>query len=294
MSGQLPWLEGLATPDKYERLLERVPDLWWGSASPFAGLHQLNVARVAYFRSVFGGFQGKRVLDVGSGGGILAESLAAEGADVTGIDPSEKSLAVAREHAAQSGLTIDYRLASAESLASSNFAGHFDLVFATGVLQQVADLDSAIAGISRVLAPGGGLGFVTHNRTIAAFLRLIWEEEYVHQTLPQGFHEFARFVTPEELAERLGRNDLVVQEMKGFPQLTDDLSVSYIGWALRTRLRRPDVGPRRSSPPERCGRPTCRRRARVAATRSSPQGRSWWKERPSSCTRSPSRPRRAP
>ena len=82
---------------------------------------------------------------------------------------------------------------------------------------------------------GGGLGFVTHNRTIAAFLRLIWEEEYVHQTLPQGFHEFARFVTPEELAERLGRNDLVVQEMKGFPQLTDDLSVSYIGWALRTR-----------------------------------------------------------
>jgi len=235
VSGQLPRLEGLATPDKYARLLERVPDLWWGSASPFAGLHQLNVARVAYFRSVFGGFQGKRVLDVGSGGGILAESLAAEGADVTGIDPSEKSLAVAREHAAQSRLTIDYRLASAESLASSTFAGHFDLVFATGVLQQVADLDSAIAGISRVLAPGGGLGFVTHNRTIAAFLRLIWEEEYVHQTLPQGFHEFARFVTPEELAERLARNDLVVQEMRGFPQLTDDLSVSYIGWSLRTR-----------------------------------------------------------
>ena len=118
---------------------------------------------------------------------------------------------------------------------AGNFAGHFDLVFATDVLEHVDDLESAIAGISRVLAPGGGLGFVTHNRTIAAFLRLIWEEEYVHQTLPQGFHEFARFVTPEELAERLGRNDLVVQEMKGFPQLTDDLSVSYIGWALRTR-----------------------------------------------------------
>src|SRR2546428_803786 len=151
MSGQLPRLEGLATPDKYERLLERVPDLWWGSASPFAGLHQLNVARVAYFRSVFGGFQGKRVLDIGCGGGILAESLAAEGAHVTAIDLSEKSLAVAREHAAQSGLTIDYRLATAESLASGDFAAHFDLVFATGVLQQAADLDSAIAGIARVL-----------------------------------------------------------------------------------------------------------------------------------------------
>jgi len=235
MSGQLPRLEGLAAPDKYERLLERVPDLWWGSASPFAGLHQLNAARVAYFRSVFSGFGGKRVLDVGCGGGILAESLAAEGAKVTGIDPSEMSLAVAREHAAQSGLTVDYRLATAESLVSGNFAGHFDLVFATDVLEHVEDLDSAIAGMSHVLAPGGGLGFVTHNRTIAAFLRLIWEEEYVHHTMPQGFHEFARFVTPEELAERLALHDLVVQEMKGFPQLTDDITVTYIGWALRTR-----------------------------------------------------------
>src|SRR5256712_8889539 len=119
MSGQLPRLEGLATPDKSQRLRERVPDLLWGSASPFAGLHQLNVARVAYFRSVFGGFQGKRVLDVGSGGGILAESLAAEGADVTGIAPSEKSLAVARQPAAPSRLTIDLMLASARSPASN-------------------------------------------------------------------------------------------------------------------------------------------------------------------------------
>src|SRR3989442_8561554 len=111
-------------------------------------------------------------------------------------------------HAQPSVLSSYNGPATTESLASGYFAAHFDLVFATGVLQQVADLDSAIAGISRVLAPGGGLGFVTHNRTIAAFLRLIWEEEYVHQTLPQGFHEFARFVTPEELAERLARNDL--------------------------------------------------------------------------------------
>src|SRR5438445_12092547 len=83
MSGQLPRLEGLATPDKYERMLERVPDRWWGSPSPFAGLHQLNVARGAYFPSVLGGVRGTRVRDVGCGGGLLAESLAAGGAHGT-------------------------------------------------------------------------------------------------------------------------------------------------------------------------------------------------------------------
>src|SRR5690349_24987904 len=107
----LPRLGGLSEPEKYERLVERVPGVWWSDAGPFAGLHELNVARVDYLREAFGGFGGKRVLDVGCGGGILAETLAAEGAVVTGIDPSEKSLGVAREHARRSGLAIDYRRA---------------------------------------------------------------------------------------------------------------------------------------------------------------------------------------
>jgi 2-polyprenyl-6-hydroxyphenyl methylase / 3-demethylubiquinone-9 3-methyltransferase len=235
MSGPLPRLEGVPGRDKYERLVEVVPDLWWGPDSPFAHLHELNVARVAYFRSVFGGFRGKRVLDVGCGGGLLAESLAAEGAIVTGIDPSETSLAAAREHATKSNLSIDYRLATAEDLASGTFTEHFDLVFAVDVLEHVDDFERTIAGISAVLAPGGGLGFLTHNRTIAAFLELIWEQEYVQHTMPEGFLEFARFVTPQELAEGLARHDLVVQQMKGLPELTDDLSVTYVGWALRTR-----------------------------------------------------------
>src|SRR5438309_12055617 len=96
MSDQLPRLGGLSEPEKYERLVDRVPGVWWSDAGPFAGLHELNALRVEYFRRVFGGFGGKRVLDVGCGGGILAETLAAEGATVTGIDPSEKSLAAAR------------------------------------------------------------------------------------------------------------------------------------------------------------------------------------------------------
>src|SRR2546422_2917806 len=99
MSDQLPRLGGLSEPEKYERLVDRVPGVWWSDAGPFAGLHELNAVRVEYFRRVFGGFGGKRVFDVGCGGGILAGTLAAEGATVTGIDPSEKSLAAARGHA---------------------------------------------------------------------------------------------------------------------------------------------------------------------------------------------------
>ena len=242
MSDQLPRLSGLPEPAKYERLVERAPGVWWSDEGPFVGLHQLNALRVEYFRSVFGGFGGKRALDVGCGGGILAESLAREGAVVTGIDPSEKSLAVAREHAAKSGLSITYQLGTAESLAVPGMAEGFDLVFAADVLEHVGDLERTLAAIATVLAPGGGLGILTHNRTLAAFLQLIWEEEYVHHTMPEGFHEFARFIAPADLSERLAAHGMVVQEMKGVARaadgarsLTDDLTVTYIGWALRTR-----------------------------------------------------------
>lgn len=242
MTGPLPRLGGLAERDKYERLVERAPDVWWSDSGPFAGLHQLNAIRVEYFRHALGKFSGKRALDVGCGGGILSESLAREGAIVTGVDPSEKSIAVAREHAKQSGLAIDYRVASAENLAANDFTQGFDLVFAVDVLEHVDDLDRTLAAIATVLAPGGGLGFLTHNRTIAAFLQLIWEEEYVQRTMPEGFHDFARFVTPAALTEQLVRHGMVVQEITGLARapdgtrsLIDDTTVTYIGWALRTR-----------------------------------------------------------
>jgi len=238
----LPRLGGLSEPAKYERLVEWAPGVWWSDAGPFAGLHQLNTIRVEYFRRAFGRFGGKRVLDVGCGGGILSEALAREGALVTGVDPSEKSLAVARAHAAQSGLTIDYQIASAEDLGSSGFAQGFDLVFVVDVLEHVDHLERTMAAIATVLAPGGGLGFLTHNRTVAAFLRLIWEEEYVEHTMPEGFHDFARFITPAELTEQLTRHGMVLQELKGLERaadgsrsLLDDTTVTYIGWALRTR-----------------------------------------------------------
>src|SRR3989442_3823051 len=156
MSDPLPRVGGLAEPDKFERLVEAAPDVWWSGVGPFAGLHELNGVRVEYFRRVLGGFGGKRVLDIGCGGGILAEALAAEGAVVTGVDPSEKSLGAAREHAKRSGLSIGYRLATAENLASCNFPEPFDLRFAVDVLEHVDDRDRALAAIAAVLAPGGG------------------------------------------------------------------------------------------------------------------------------------------
>ncbi|HYK81661.1 MAG TPA: bifunctional 2-polyprenyl-6-hydroxyphenol methylase/3-demethylubiquinol 3-O-methyltransferase UbiG [Gemmatimonadales bacterium] len=242
MSDGLPRLGGLSEPEKYERLVERLPGVWWDDVGPFVGLHELNLARVDYFRRVFGGFGGKRALDVGCGGGILAEALAAEGAVVTAIDPSPRSLAVARDHARQAGLAIDYRAGRAEDLPALGLGGAFDLVFAVDVLEHVDDLDGTLGAIAAVLAPGGGLGFLTQNRTIAAFLTLVWDEEYVAHTMPEGFHDFARFVTPAELTEGLARHGMVVQEVQGVTRaagggrvLTNDVSVTYLGWALRTR-----------------------------------------------------------
>jgi len=188
---------------------------------------------------------GKRLYDLGCGGGLLAEALAAEGARVTSIDPSERSLAAARDHAQHAGLAIDYRLGTAEDLTAAGLgAGTYDLVFAVDVLEHVDDLDRTLAGVAAVLAPGGGFGFLTHNRTIAGFLQVVWDEEYVQHTMPEGFHDFQRFITPADLTEKLARNDMVVQEMKGIARvgdgtgrraLTDDLSITYLGWALRTR-----------------------------------------------------------
>jgi 2-polyprenyl-6-hydroxyphenyl methylase/3-demethylubiquinone-9 3-methyltransferase len=242
MADALPRLDGLAEVEKYERLVACLPAVWWSWEGPFAGLHELNAVRVEYFRRVFGGFGGKRVLDVGCGGGILAEALAAAGAQVTGVDPSARSLDAARAHARRAGLAIDYRRGGAEDLAAL-VGGGFDLVFAVDVLEHVDDLERAIAAVAAVLAPGGGFGWLTHNRTIAAFLQIVWDEEYVRHTMPEGFHDFRRFITPAELAAGLARHGLVVQEMKGVARagdggervLTDDLSVTYLGWALRTR-----------------------------------------------------------
>src|SRR3989475_7803360 len=112
MSDRLPRVGGLPEPDKYERLVQAAPDIWWSGAGPFAGLHELNVVRVEYFSRVFGGFGGKRALDIGCGGGILAEALASAGAGVTGAAPSGEALEGARQHGTRAQVPIAHRLAA--------------------------------------------------------------------------------------------------------------------------------------------------------------------------------------
>ncbi|HMC83075.1 MAG TPA: bifunctional 2-polyprenyl-6-hydroxyphenol methylase/3-demethylubiquinol 3-O-methyltransferase UbiG [Candidatus Polarisedimenticolia bacterium] len=235
-----PDWRGLPDFEKYDRLVEEMPDGWWDLRSPLGGLHALNRARVAYFRDKLGGFAGKRILDVGCGGGIFAESLADDDARVVGIDPSSASIRVAREHAASQNLPIDYRIGFAERLG---FEREFDAVFAVDVLEHVEDLTATLAACSRALKPGGFFGFLTHNQTLEAFRFLIWEQEYVERSMPKGAHDFHKFLTPEALSSALRGAGLNLLEVRGLSRagrgesyeisLSEDLSISYLGLALR-------------------------------------------------------------
>src|SRR5205823_9723877 len=131
------------------------------------------------------------------------------------------SLSAARDHAQRAGLAIDYRRGTAEDVKTAGLDGTYDLVFAVDVLEHVDDLDRTLAGVAAVLAPGGGLGFLTHNRTIAGFLQVVWDEEYVQHTTPEGFHEFERLITPPELTAKLARNDMMAQERSAHARAGD-------------------------------------------------------------------------
>ena len=236
MSDHLPRVEGLPEPAKYERLVEQVPDVWWGASGPFAGLHQLNAARVDYFRGVFGGFKGKRVLDVGCGGGILAESMARRGADVLGIDLASKPLKVAQLHALEAGVqSLDYREVAAEALAAEAPAS-FDMVTCMEMLEHVPEPASIVNACATLAKPGGWLFFSTINRNAKAFLFAIVGAEHVLELLPKGTHQYAKFIRPSELARwcRDARLDLVESRGMEYNPLTrryslsGDTSVNYL------------------------------------------------------------------
>lgn len=228
-----------ADPAKYDRLVElESPAVWWELDGPLGGLHLLNEVRVPYFERALGGFAGKRILDIGSGGGIFTEPLAAAGASVLGIDPSERSIEAAREHAAAHGLQIDYRVAHAESFACDE---QFDAVLAVDVLEHVDDVDQTLATCARLLKPGGLFGFLTHNQTLEAFELYIWKGEYELGFIPKGNHDFHKFIRPDDLSEQMAAHGLRTQDITG---LTFDLenpravlaetpTVSYLGYAIK-------------------------------------------------------------
>jgi 2-polyprenyl-6-hydroxyphenyl methylase/3-demethylubiquinone-9 3-methyltransferase len=206
---------------------------WWDPQGEFRPLHELNPLRLGWIDGL-APLAGKRVLDVGCGGGILAEAMARLGASVTGIDLSEKPLKVARLHLLESGLAVDYRLCSAEDLSIQN-EKQFDIVTCMELLEHVPDPSSTIAACARLVKPGGRLFFSTLNRNPKSYLFAVIGAEYLLKLLPKGTHDYARFIKPSELSRWCRDAGLEPLELKGMTynplsnqyRLGNDCDVNY-------------------------------------------------------------------
>lgn len=207
---------------------------WWDMDGPFKPLHQINPLRLAFIES-HTSLTGARVLDVGCGGGILSEAMARAGAHVTGIDLAEKSLTVARLHALEHEVEIEYRYQPVEELADDE-PGSFDVVTCMEMLEHVPSPDRVIAACARLLKPGGTVFFSTINRTPKAWLMAIVGAEYVLGWLPRGTHEYSRFLKPAEIALTSRAEGLELLNIKGMSyqplsrqyHLGSDTDVNYL------------------------------------------------------------------
>ena len=203
---------GNADPRELDKFSE-VAHRWWDPNSEFRPLHDINPARLDWI-DANAGLKGKRVIDVGCGGGLLSEGMAAMGAQVTGIDLSEKALAIARLHLFESGHAIDYRLISAEAMADEAASG-FDLVTCLEMLEHVPDPASTVAACARLVKPGGQVFLSTINRNPKAYLLAVVGAEYLFKLLPRGTHDYTRFLKPAELARLCRDAGLEVLEITG-------------------------------------------------------------------------------
>jgi 2-polyprenyl-6-hydroxyphenyl methylase / 3-demethylubiquinone-9 3-methyltransferase len=207
---------------------------FWDSHGDFRPLHLLNPVRREFIASRVP-LEGRRVLDVGCGGGLLSEALARAGAEVTGIDLAPGMVEVARLHAAESGLAIDYRVAPAEELALQRPA-QFEVVTCMEMLEHVPDPAAMIATLARLLAPGGALFVSTLNRNLKSFLLAIVGAEYLLRLIPPGIHEYERLIRPAELARWARAAGLTLAELAGIElnpltghaALSADVSVNYL------------------------------------------------------------------
>jgi 2-polyprenyl-6-hydroxyphenyl methylase/3-demethylubiquinone-9 3-methyltransferase len=216
---------------KFSELAHR----WWDPDSEFRPLHQINPLRLAWIDGL-AGLAAKQVLDVGCGGGILAEAMARRAAAVTGIDLAARPLGVARLHALEAGVSnVEYREIAAEALAAEQPAA-FDVVTCMEMLEHVPDPASTVRACAAMVRPGGWVFFSTLNRNHKAFLFAIVGAEYLLNLLPKGTHEYARFLRPSELARHARDAGLVLQAMKGMQYnpltrrywLSGDTSVNYL------------------------------------------------------------------
>ncbi len=225
---------------KFEALAHR----WWDPESEFKPLHDINPLRLRYI-DARASLAGKRVLDVGCGGGLLSEGMAQRGAQVTGIDMGEAPLAVARLHGMESGIEIDYRQTTIEALAAAE-SGLYDVVTCLEMLEHVPDPASVIAACARVAKPGGHLFFSTINRNPKSFLFAIVGAEYLLRLLPRGTHEWRRFIRPAELAAWIRKADLDLQDLSGMTynplsqsyRLGRDVDVNYLMHATKPSAER--------------------------------------------------------
>ncbi|HCR96024.1 MULTISPECIES: bifunctional 2-polyprenyl-6-hydroxyphenol methylase/3-demethylubiquinol 3-O-methyltransferase UbiG [Halomonas] len=216
---------------KFEALASR----WWDPKSEFKPLHEINPLRLNFI-DARAGLAGKQVLDVGCGGGILSESMAHRGAKVTGIDLGEAPLGVARLHAEESGVSVDYQNISVEALAAQT-PGHFDVVTCMEMLEHVPDPASVIRACCALVRPGGYVFFSTLNRTPKSYAFAILGAEYVLRLLPRGTHDYAKFIRPSEMAAWSRQVGLEVREQTGltynpltrrYRLVADDVSVNYM------------------------------------------------------------------
>lgn len=223
---------------------------WWDPAGKFKPLHKFNPVRLAYIRDQlvrhFGRepnsirpFEGLSILDVGCGGGLLCEPLTRLGATVTGIDAAERNIAIARIHAEQSGLTIDYRATTSEALVAAG--ERYDVVLNMEVVEHVDNVPLYMKSCADLVAPGGLMFTATLNRTARAWALAVIGAEYVLRWLPRGTHDWSKFLTPEEITALLRRNGLGVVDQTGvvFHPLADewrlsrDMAINYMILAAR-------------------------------------------------------------
>ncbi len=188
-------------------------DLWWDRKGQFKALHDINPARLGYVRDRTG-LTGKQVLDVGCGGGLLAEAMAARGARVTGIDMVTSSLSVAKIHARRSRVHVAYRQGTAEAWART-YPETYDIVTCMELVEHVPEPASIVRACSRLLRPGGDLFFATVNRTWLARLLVIWASEYLLGIVRKGTHTYRKFVQPQELAQWGRHSGLTVENLSG-------------------------------------------------------------------------------
>ncbi|MBI1912271.1 MAG: bifunctional 2-polyprenyl-6-hydroxyphenol methylase/3-demethylubiquinol 3-O-methyltransferase UbiG [Deltaproteobacteria bacterium] len=221
---------------------EKYGQEWWNPAGKLFSLHRINPLRFDYFSAKIDGLGGKRLLDIGCGGGLLAERFANAGAIVTGIDLSPVAIDAAKRHAAETGLQIDYKVSSPPQFVTQN-TEPFDIIVCAEVLEHVDDLRGFLRDALSMLKPGGLFFFGTINKTMKARLLALFVAEDLLNMVPKGTHDYNRFVKPSILKLILEENGVEIVELKGMTydplklefKISNDTSVNYLGYARKTK-----------------------------------------------------------